>query len=268
MAESSKQEQTPPHQSTKQDQPEEPGTPIPLNPITQVDFNLDEITFKENNEVALIYLDHPNKEHFKVISDFISKCCLREAFTRTPIQYKEYLMEFWYIAKVLKDYNRVWFSTLIGGIKREVGVTYFRNAIGENYLANSRNYEAVPSIETVKQWFPIIGYSGTIEATCTLKKGFLPPSWSLLMAQIIQCLGGKTSGFDQISNKDAIIFFINIFVNLHGRRNPIRTLGDYSKPSHEGYRNAIELLEASNWLERLPAGSISTWEDLTTRFLA
>ena len=115
--------------------------------------------------------------------------------------------------------------------------------------------------------------------------------------------------------------------------NPIRTLGDYSKPSHEGYRNTIELPEgnnvvplrsdtirlvqngcsfhglrsgdpnqhlkdflklvdsldlngdnrertrmrlfqfslhdqASNWLERLPAGSISTWEDLTTRFLA
>ncbi|GJZ43060.1 zinc finger, CCHC-type containing protein [Tanacetum coccineum] len=115
--------------------------------------------------------------------------------------------------------------------------------------------------------------------------------------------------------------------------NPIRTLGDYSKPSHEGYRNTIELPvgnnvvplrsdtirlvqngcsfhglrsedpnqhlkdflklvdsldldvanrertrlrlfqfslrdQASNWLERLPAGSISTWEDLTTRFLA
>ncbi|GJR11033.1 zinc finger, CCHC-type containing protein [Tanacetum coccineum] len=26
--------------------------------------------------------------------------------------------------------------------------------------------------------------------------------------------------------------------------------------------------QASNWLERLPAGSITTWEDLTTRFLA
>ncbi|GJS61950.1 MAK10-like protein [Tanacetum coccineum] len=115
--------------------------------------------------------------------------------------------------------------------------------------------------------------------------------------------------------------------------NPIRTLGDYSKPSHEGYRNTIELPignnvvhlgsntirllqngcsfhglrfedpnqhlkdfiklvnsldldvanrertclrlfqfslrdQASNWLERLPAGSISTWEDLTTCFLA
>ncbi|GJV80533.1 zinc finger, CCHC-type containing protein [Tanacetum coccineum] len=118
-----------------------------------------------------------------------------------------------------------------------------------------------------------------------------------------------------------------------GDENPIRTLGDYSKPSHKGYRNNIKLPagndmvplrsdtfrlvqngcsfhglwsedpnqnlkdflklvdslkldgenrertrlclfqfslrdQASNWLERLPAGSISTWEDLTTRFLA
>ncbi|GJR58965.1 MAK10-like protein [Tanacetum coccineum] len=95
-----------------------------------------------------------------------------------------------------------------------------------------------------------------------------------------------------------------------GYENPIRTLGDYSKPSHEGYRNTIKLParnnvdpnqhlkdflklvdsldlddenrermrlrlfqfslrdQASNWLERLLAGSISTLEDLTTRFLA
>ncbi|GJV81069.1 zinc finger, CCHC-type containing protein [Tanacetum coccineum] len=118
-----------------------------------------------------------------------------------------------------------------------------------------------------------------------------------------------------------------------GDENPIRTLGDYSKPSHEGYKNTIELPvgnnvvplrsdtirlvqneclfhglrsedpnqhltdflklvdsldldgenrermhmrlfqsslcdQASNWLERIPAGSITTWEDLTNRFLA
>ncbi|GKA74667.1 zinc finger, CCHC-type containing protein [Tanacetum coccineum] len=90
-----------------------------------------------------------------------------------------------------------------------------------------------------------------------------------------------------------------------GDENPIRTLGDYSKPSHEGYRNTIELPEgtmwclfdltpfvdsldlngdnrerthlrlfqfsfrdqASNWLERLLAGAISTWDYLTTHFL-
>ncbi|GJU91941.1 MAK10-like protein [Tanacetum coccineum] len=118
-----------------------------------------------------------------------------------------------------------------------------------------------------------------------------------------------------------------------GDENHIRTLGDYSKPSHKGYRNTIELLvgnnvvplqfdiirlvqnicsfnelrsedpnqhlkdllklvdsfdldvasrektrlrlfqfslhdQASNWLKHLQTGSISTWEDLTTRFLA
>ncbi|GJW44121.1 MAK10-like protein [Tanacetum coccineum] len=95
-----------------------------------------------------------------------------------------------------------------------------------------------------------------------------------------------------------------------GDANPIRTLRDYSRPSHKGYRNTIELLEGNNVvplrsdtirlvqngcsfhglrsedpnqhlkdflklvdsldldLERLPAGSISTWEDVTTRFLA
>ncbi|GJZ63776.1 MAK10-like protein [Tanacetum coccineum] len=118
-----------------------------------------------------------------------------------------------------------------------------------------------------------------------------------------------------------------------GDENPIHTLRDYSKLSHEGYKNTIKLPvgnnmvplrsdtiqlvqngcsfhglwsedpnqhlkdflklvdsldldgenrertrlrlfqfalrdQASNWLERLPAGSISTWEDLNTRFLA
>ncbi|GJY76077.1 hypothetical protein Tco_0481193 [Tanacetum coccineum] len=31
-----------------------------------------------------------------------------------------------------------------------------------------------------------------------------------------------------------------------GGENPIRTLGDYSKPSHEGYRNTIELPLGNN----------------------
>ncbi|GJW37572.1 hypothetical protein Tco_0060492 [Tanacetum coccineum] len=30
-----------------------------------------------------------------------------------------------------------------------------------------------------------------------------------------------------------------------GEENPFRTLGDYSRPSHEGYRNTIELLDGN-----------------------
>ncbi|GJW44442.1 zinc finger, CCHC-type containing protein [Tanacetum coccineum] len=89
-----------------------------------------------------------------------------------------------------------------------------------------------------------------------------------------------------------------------GDENHIRTLGDYSKPSHKGYRNTIELPVGNNMVPlrsdiiRLVQngcsfdglqsedpnqhlkdflklmdlldldGSITTWEDLTTRFLA
>ncbi|GKC20162.1 hypothetical protein Tco_1022312 [Tanacetum coccineum] len=35
-------------------------------------------------------------------------------------------------------------------------------------------------------------------------------------------------------------------VGGEGDKNPIRTLGDYSRPSQEGYRNTIELLKGNN----------------------
>ncbi|GJR20927.1 MAK10-like protein [Tanacetum coccineum] len=52
-----------------------------------------------------------------------------------------------------------------------------------------------------------------------------------------------------------------------GDENPIRTLRDYSKPCQRLFQFSLRD-HAINWLERLLAGSITTWEDLTTRFLA
>ncbi|GKC30524.1 hypothetical protein Tco_1037818 [Tanacetum coccineum] len=68
-------------------------------------------------------------------------------------------------------------------------------------------YASPPSITIVRPWFTTIGYSGEIREKGTLKKSFLPPRWRLLMGQIIQCLGGKIGGLDQISNKDATILY-------------------------------------------------------------
>ncbi|GJX81459.1 hypothetical protein Tco_0330940 [Tanacetum coccineum] len=147
-----------------------PESPNPFLPAIQVDFTFKEIAFTTNNEVALLYPSHPNQEYFKDVSNFIYKCCLKEAFTRALTQYKEYLSEFWYTKKTLAD-SKVWVSTPTGGIRGE------------------------------------IGYNGEIRVKETLKKSCLPPRWRLLMVQIIQCLGGKTSGLDQISNKDATILY-------------------------------------------------------------
>nr|GFB79383.1 hypothetical protein [Tanacetum cinerariifolium] len=54
-----------------------------------------------------------------------------------------------------------------------------------------------------------------------------------------------------------------------GDANPIRTLGDYSKPSHEGYRNTIELPEGNNVLitGRLVNGSSCGGSDMVIKDL-
>ncbi|GKC57852.1 hypothetical protein Tco_1085450 [Tanacetum coccineum] len=203
MAESSSPDITPKEEPVTLDRPESPNLFLPA---TQVEFTFDEITFTTNNEVALIYPSHPNQEYFMAVSDFISKCCLKEAFTRAPNQYKEYLSEFWYTAKVLPD-SKIWVSTPTGEVRGEIGITTFRNALRAQYLPHSSMYVPPPSITTVRPWFATIGYNGEIGAKGTLKKSCLPPRWRLLMGQIIQCLGGKIGGLDQISNKDATILY-------------------------------------------------------------
>ncbi|GJZ92019.1 hypothetical protein Tco_0664084 [Tanacetum coccineum] len=89
----------------------------------------------------------------------------------------------------------------------EVGVNTFRNAIGAHYFPHFREYVTPPSIDILRPWFKTIRYGEIVLVKGTLKKSLLPPKWRLLMAQIIQCLGGKTRGFDQITNKDAIILY-------------------------------------------------------------
>ncbi|GJV19708.1 hypothetical protein Tco_1368728 [Tanacetum coccineum] len=176
MTESSSPDITLKEEPVTLDRPESPNLFLLA---TQVEFTFDEITFTTNNE---------------------------EAFTRAPNQYKEYLSEFWYTAKVLPD-SKIWVSTPTGEVRGKIGITIFRNALRAQYLPHSSMYVPPPSITTVRPWFATIGYNREIGAKGTLKKSCLPPRWRLLMGQIIQCLGGKTGGLNQISNKDATILY-------------------------------------------------------------
>ncbi|GJX61358.1 hypothetical protein Tco_0294258 [Tanacetum coccineum] len=65
----------------------------------------------------------------------------------------------------------------LGGIRGDIGITTFRNALRAHYLPHLSMYVPPPSITIVRPWFATIGYSG------------------------------KASGHDQISNKDAIILY-------------------------------------------------------------
>ncbi|GJR10075.1 hypothetical protein Tco_0792727 [Tanacetum coccineum] len=125
---------------------DKPESPFLL--ATQAEFTFEEIAFTTNNEVALLYPSHSNQEYFKDASNFISKCCLKEAFTRAPTQYKKYLSEFWYTTKTLED-SKVWVSTPTCGVRGDIGITTFRNALRAQYLPHSNMYVSLPSITTV-----------------------------------------------------------------------------------------------------------------------
>ncbi|GKA50517.1 hypothetical protein Tco_0743590, partial [Tanacetum coccineum] len=92
--------------------------------------------------------------------------------------YKEYLAEFWYLAKAIEN-SKVSFSTPTGGIYGEVGVNTFRTAIGAHYLPHFSEYVAPPSIDIVRPWFETIRYGEVVPTKGTLKKSLLPPRWSL-----------------------------------------------------------------------------------------
>ncbi|GJR04402.1 hypothetical protein Tco_0527386 [Tanacetum coccineum] len=158
------QEQNPPQQEQ------------PFVAAKQVSFNLEDIILDTNNEVPFLYLEHNNKDYFKCVSDFISKCCLRKPFIRSPNMYKEYLAEFWYSAIALEN-SKVSFSILTGGVYGEVGVNTYRNAIGAHYLSHSSEYVAPPSIDIVRQWFPTIRFGEEVSAKGTLRKSLLPLRW-------------------------------------------------------------------------------------------
>ncbi|GJZ14623.1 hypothetical protein Tco_0550300 [Tanacetum coccineum] len=157
------QEQNPPQQEQ------------PFVVANQVSFNLEDILLNTDNEVALLYPEHNNKDYFKCVFDFISKCCLREPFTRSTNMYKEYLAEFWYSAIALEN-SKVSFSIPTGGIYREVLVNTFRNAIGVHYFPHSSEYVAPPCTDVVRQWFPTIGYGEEVSSKRILRKSLLPPS--------------------------------------------------------------------------------------------
>ncbi|GJY75041.1 hypothetical protein Tco_0479472 [Tanacetum coccineum] len=189
MAESSSQNPSSPNLTPKEEPItlDKPNSPNIFLPTDEVEFTFDEMLFTTNNEVARIHPDHPNSTYFQIVSDFISKCCLRKAFISAPTQYVEYLAEFWYTVKALEN-SRIWVLTPTGGIIGKIGITTFRNAIGAHYLDT---YVDSPSLAVVKPWFAEIGYNEEIKVKRTLKKSCLPHRWRLLMRQIIQCLGVK-----------------------------------------------------------------------------
>ncbi|GKB90799.1 hypothetical protein Tco_0963071 [Tanacetum coccineum] len=107
MSESSSQNPSSPNLTPKEEPVtlDKPESQTPFLPVIQVEFIFEEIAFTTNNELSK-----------------------KEAFYKSPNQYKEYLSEFWYMAKAL-PHSRFWVSTPIGEVRGEIDITTFRNAL-------------------------------------------------------------------------------------------------------------------------------------------
>ncbi|GKD86261.1 hypothetical protein Tco_1357415 [Tanacetum coccineum] len=102
MAESSSHNTSLPKFTPKEEHAtlDKPKSPNPFFLVTQVEFTFEEIVFTTNNEVALIYPSHPNQEYFK---------------------------------DTLED-SKVWVPNPICGVRGDIGITTFRNALRAQYL--------------------------------------------------------------------------------------------------------------------------------------
>ncbi|GKC80650.1 hypothetical protein Tco_1131424 [Tanacetum coccineum] len=79
---------------------------------------------------------------------FLPAMKLHSSFTRALNEYKEYMSEVWYTTKTLND-SKVWISSPRGGLRGEIGITTFRNALRAQYLPYSRSNSSV-LVDTTK----------------------------------------------------------------------------------------------------------------------
>ncbi|GJZ22600.1 retrovirus-related pol polyprotein from transposon TNT 1-94 [Tanacetum coccineum] len=126
---------------------------------------------------------HSRTKHIDIIYHFIRDHILKGDIELhfIPTQYQ--------LADIFtKPLDELTFKILIvelSGIRGDIGITTFRNALKAHYLPHSSMYVPSPSITILRPWFETIRYYGEIGAKGTLKKCFLPHRWRLMMAQII-----------------------------------------------------------------------------------
>ncbi|GJY07407.1 retrovirus-related pol polyprotein from transposon TNT 1-94 [Tanacetum coccineum] len=149
--------------------------------LTDYDIIYEKVPIFCDNTSAIAILNNPVlhsiKKHIDIRYHFIRDHILKGDIELHFIPTKYQLADIF-----TKPLDEPTFKRLIvelGGIRGDIGINTFRNAIRAHYLPHLSMYISPPSITIV-------------EATD---------------GQVIQCLGGKTGGPEQISNKDATIMY-------------------------------------------------------------
>ncbi|GJU81787.1 hypothetical protein Tco_1284152 [Tanacetum coccineum] len=110
------------------------------------------ITAAKQNLVLLNNLDEKYAKYYTCSdSPLLTPLCCDDIHDVTPRVSalagcdKEYLVEFWYTAASNLKTRKVFFSIPSASTKGDIGLNSFRNALGANYLSQSRDYVEPPT---------------------------------------------------------------------------------------------------------------------------
>ncbi|GJY83745.1 hypothetical protein Tco_0497121 [Tanacetum coccineum] len=138
MAESSSQiPQQEPNPQQQDPQEEQPESPIPFESATQVEFNLDEINFHDNNEVSLLYPNIQTQNTSKVFLTSSSNVVSERHSVNLQINIRSIFLSYGTLPKPSRTQ---------------------RNTIEAHYLSYSTEYVATPPLETILNKDAIILY--------------------------------------------------------------------------------------------------------------
>nr|GEW15099.1 retrovirus-related Pol polyprotein from transposon TNT 1-94 [Tanacetum cinerariifolium] len=121
------------------------------------------------------------------------------------------------IKQILRNPTLLLTREFLGGIRGDIGINTFRNALRAHYLPHYNMYVLLPSITIVRPWFATTGYSGEIRAKGTLKKSFLPPRHDASADSTAEADPGIAFLLTSLMKNE----FLKLFLFLHTLKNGV-----------------------------------------------
>ncbi|GJV81595.1 hypothetical protein Tco_1517465 [Tanacetum coccineum] len=176
-----------------------------------------------HNMVA--FLDKPTEsDGFEQIVDFLNAHPIKYALTVNPIIYTSCIEQFWTTAKVKTVDGEVQIQALVDKKKVIITETSIRSDL---QLEDAEGTECLPNAIIFEQLI-LMGYENLTQKL-TLYKAFFSPQWKFLIHTILQCLGAKTTAWNEFSSTmaSAVILFLDKQVEGMSKHKKI-----YVTPSH------------------------------------
>ena len=172
-----------------------------------VHFSASDISLNKNNVLARLNVISPGTK-LDTMNSFLLHCPLHDAMTLTPSYlYHTYLCEFWYTAEVQLN-DSINFTLKNGSVCCTLDLSLFRDSLNLNYLKEGEEFATLPPSVNLRDVFAYCGHpnirnpNGSVKTSGTVHLSGLTTTWRYLFSHIVECVGGKSGGLDQVNEME------------------------------------------------------------------